>query len=42
MMACCVIMAAVWGMVIGINALVLGRPNRRSAQAWRIKDGDGK
>ena len=35
-MACCVIMAAAWGAVIGIHALIFRRSNRRNAQAWRL------
>ncbi len=34
-MACCVFIAAVWGVFAGIGALAIGRAKSPPAQAWR-------
>ncbi len=39
-MACCVILAALLGVIMTVKAALLGRSRGSQAQEWRLKDKD--
>ena len=37
-MACCVMMAAIFGLVMGVKGALFGASRNQCAQAWRLDD----